>query len=92
MKLKKKWLVIIPLFIAITVFLIVYFIFNGADENNFTVQETNWIKDNKNSVVDIAVITGTMTITIILMALIWTYTTTFSPASLPYRSCMWKPV
>ena len=56
MKLKKKWLVIIPLFIAITVFLIVYFIFNGADENNFTVQETNWIRDNKNSVVDIAVI------------------------------------
>ena len=56
MKLKKKWLIIIPLVIAITVFLIVYFIFNGTDKNNFTVQETNWIKENKNSIVDIAVV------------------------------------
>jgi hypothetical protein len=56
MKLKKKWLIIIPLVIAVIVFLIVYFIFNGTDKNNFTVQETNWIKENKNSIVDIAVI------------------------------------
>ena len=54
MRLKKKWLVIFPVSLAVLIFLIVYFIFNRVDENNFTVAETNWIRDNKNSLIDIA--------------------------------------
>jgi diguanylate cyclase (GGDEF)-like protein len=56
MKLKKKWLVIFPVTIALIVFLVVYFAFNRTDENNFTVQETNWINENKNSLIDIATV------------------------------------
>ena len=56
MRLKKKWLVIFPLALALLIFLIVYFMFNKTDENNFTVQETNWINENKNSLIDIATV------------------------------------
>ena len=56
MKLKKKWLVIFPVALAILVFLILYFIFNNTDENNFTVAETNWINENKNSLIDVATV------------------------------------
>ena len=56
MKLKKKWLVIFPAALALLIFLIVYFMFNRTDENNFTVQETNWINENKNSLIDIATV------------------------------------
>ncbi len=54
MKLKKKWLVIFPIIIAVVVFLVVYSLFNNVDKNNFTVQETNWIKEYKNSIIDIS--------------------------------------
>ena len=56
MKIKKKWLVIIPVLIAALVFVGVYLIFNGTDENSFTTQDTDWIKNNKNSIIDIAVV------------------------------------
>ena len=56
MKIKKKWLVIIPVLIAAIVFVGVYLIFNGTDENSFTTQDTEWIKNNKNSIIDIAVV------------------------------------
>ena len=56
MKIKKKWLVIVPVLIAAIVFIAVYLVFNGTDENSFTSQDTNWIKNNKNSVIDISVV------------------------------------
>ncbi len=53
MRIKKKWLVILPIALAVLTFLVLYFIFNKTDENNFTVQETNWISENKNTLIDI---------------------------------------
>ena len=56
MKIKKKWLVLIPVLIAVIVFVGVYLVFNGTDENSFTTSDTDWIKNNKNSIIDIAVV------------------------------------
>ena len=56
MKIKKKWLVIVPVLIAAIVFIAVYLVFNGTDENSFTTSDTDWIKNHKNSLIDIAVV------------------------------------
>ncbi len=52
MKLKKKWLFIIPVLVAIIIFLGLYYYFNSEDENSFTISENRWIKDNLTTIID----------------------------------------
>lgn len=52
MKIKKKWLIIIPVFIALMTFAGLYYYFNKEDNNSFTISENRWIKDNLTTVID----------------------------------------
>ena len=56
MKLKKKWLVIIPLLIAAIVFVGLYYFYNKEDENSFTVNEKKWIEENASTIIDFDII------------------------------------
>lgn len=56
MKIKKKWLVIAPIAIALIVFTGLYFYFNKVDSNSFTVSENKWIKNNLQKVIDFEII------------------------------------
>ena len=58
MKVKKKWFVIIPLFVAVILFLGMYFYFEREDENSFTAQERNWIKKNSDKILDFEIISN----------------------------------
>ena len=58
MKMKKKWFVIIPIFIALILFLGMYFYFAREDENSFTVQERSWIKKNSDKIIDFEIISN----------------------------------
>ena len=55
MKLNKK-LLLIPIFVAIAVFIGVYFYYYREDINSLTVTDKNWIEENITSLVDIEVI------------------------------------
>ena len=52
MKMKKKWIIIIPLVIAILVFAGLYYIFNREDKNSFTISENKWIKEHSSTIID----------------------------------------
>jgi len=52
MKIKKKWIIIIPIVIAVLTFAGLYYYFNNEDENSFTISENRWIKDNLTTVID----------------------------------------
>ena len=52
MKLKKKWVITIPVVVAIGVLIGLYFYFNRVDENSFTVSDNKWIQDHLTNVVD----------------------------------------
>ena len=52
MKIKKKWIIIIPIIIAILTFAGLYYYFNNEDENSFTISENRWIKENLTTVID----------------------------------------
>ena len=52
MKIKKIWLITIPVAIAILVFAGLYYYFNKEDENSFTISENRWIKDNLTTIID----------------------------------------
>lgn len=56
MKIKKKWLITLPIVVAILVFAGVYYYFNKTDENSFTVAENKWIKNNSKNVIDFEII------------------------------------
>ena len=52
MKIKKIWLITIPVAIAILVFAGLYYYFNKEDKNSFTISENRWIKDNLTTIID----------------------------------------
>ena len=52
MKMKKKWIIIIPLVIAILVFAGLYYVFNREDKNSFTISENKWIKEHSSTIID----------------------------------------
>ena len=56
MKIKKKWLITIPVIVALLVFAGLYYYFNRVDENSFTVAENKWIKNNSKKIVDFEII------------------------------------
>lgn len=58
MKLKKKWLITIPIVIAFILFVGLYFYVNRVDENSFTMADQKWIKENVSKVEDFGVISN----------------------------------
>lgn len=56
MKLKKKWIIGIPIIIAIAVFVGLYYYFNREDENSFTVSENKWIEEHVSTIIDFDII------------------------------------
>ena len=52
MKIKKKWLIILPIVIALAAFVGLYCYFNNEDQNSFTIAENKWIKNNLNTIID----------------------------------------
>lgn len=56
MKLKKKWIITIPIVIALLVFIGLYYYFNSEDKNSFTVSENKWIKEHLTTIIDFTTI------------------------------------
>ena len=52
MKLKKKWVITIPIIIALSVLVGLYYYFNRVDKNSFTVSDRKWIEEHLSNVVD----------------------------------------
>src|SRR5574344_1357146 len=53
MKLNKKAFFLVPIILAILIFLGLFIYFNSEDSNSFTASERKWIKDNVNIRYDI---------------------------------------
>ena len=56
MKMKKKVIIMLPIIVALCVFLGLYYYFNKEDENSFTISENKWIKENLNTIIDFDVL------------------------------------
>ena len=56
MKLKKKWVVTIPIIVALSVLIGMYYYFNRTDENSFTPSDKKWIEDHLSNVVDFEIL------------------------------------
>ena len=56
MKVNKKLFVIIPVIVAILLFVGLYIYFNSEDSNSFSASERRWLDSNKNRVENIEVI------------------------------------
>ena len=56
MKLKKKWIVGIPLIVAIIVFVGLYYYYDRENDNSFTAAEKRWIEDNSSTIIDFDII------------------------------------
>jgi len=54
-KINKKLVIFLPIFIAVVVFIGVYFYYYSEDMNSLTVTDKNWIEENVTSLVDIEV-------------------------------------
>lgn len=52
----KRWLILLPILIAVVVFIILYLYFNNEDSNSFTVGERKWLSNNANKIVDFELI------------------------------------
>ena len=52
MKLKKTWIIAIPVLVALLVFGGLYYYFNKEDQNSFTISENKWIKENLTTIID----------------------------------------
>ena len=46
----------LPIIVALCVFLGLYYYFNKEDENSFTISENKWIKENLNTIIDFDVL------------------------------------
>ena len=58
MKLNKKLIVIIPILIALIVFVSLYFYYNNEDQNSLTVNDRKWIESNISTIFDLEVISN----------------------------------
>ena len=52
MKIKKKWIIGIPLIIAIVLLIGLYFIMNKDSENTFSVSDKKWIEEHVTTIID----------------------------------------
>ena len=51
----KKWIIIIPLLIAILVFVGLYFYYYREDSNYLNITDRNWLENNIDSLIDIEI-------------------------------------
>ena len=58
MKLNKKLIIIIPILIALIVFVSLYFYYNNEDQNSLTVNDRKWIESNISTIFDLEVISN----------------------------------
>lgn len=58
MKLNKKLIIIVPIVIALIVFLSLYFYFNKPDKNSLTVNDKKWIESNISTIFDLELISN----------------------------------
>lgn len=56
MKLNKKTFIILPILIAVFLFVGLYVYFNNEDSNSFTSSERKWLQNNKNIIENIEII------------------------------------
>ena len=56
MKVNKKTFIILPILIAIFLFIALYVYFNNEDSNSFTVSERKWLQNNKNIIENFEII------------------------------------
>lgn len=56
MKMKRKWIIGLPIIIAILVFVGLYYYFNREDENSFNVSDKKWIEEHLSTVIDFNII------------------------------------
>lgn len=56
MKLKKKWIVGIPIIIALAIFIGLYCYINREDDNSFSVSENKWIEEHLSTVIDFSIL------------------------------------
>ena len=52
MKLKKKWLIGIPLIIAVILLIGLYYVTNKEDSNSFSASEKKWIEEHASTIID----------------------------------------
>ena len=52
----KKWIILLPIIVAVVVFVVLYSYFNGEDANSFNVGEKKWLSENSNKIVDFELI------------------------------------
>ena len=58
MKLNKKLIILVPVLIALIVFLSLYFYFNKEDINSLTVNDRKWIESNVSTIYDFELISN----------------------------------
>ncbi len=58
MKLNKKLIIIIPILIALIVFVSLYFYYNKEDKNSLTVNDRKWIESNISTIFDLELISN----------------------------------
>ncbi len=58
MKINKKVIILVPILIAVIVFLSLYYYFNKEDSNALTVSDRRWIEDNLSTVIDLELISN----------------------------------
>lgn len=56
MKINKKTFIVLPVLIAVSLFIGLYVYFNNEDSNSFTVSERKWLQNNKNIVENFEII------------------------------------
>ena len=56
MKLKKKWVVTIPIIIAISLLIGLYYYLNRVDKNSFSPSDKKWIEDHLSNVIDFEIL------------------------------------
>ena len=56
MKLKKKWVITIPIIVALIVLVGLYYFYNRADSNSFTPSDKKWIEEHQSNVIDFEIL------------------------------------
>ena len=56
MKLKKKWVITIPIVVALIVLVGLYYYYNRADSNSFTPSDRKWIEEHQSNVIDFEIL------------------------------------
>ena len=56
MKLKKKWVITIPIVVALIVLVGLYYYYNRADSNSFTPSDKKWIEEHQSNVIDFEIL------------------------------------